>query len=73
MREKNIIDKGKNTIKSVNQPLINLARRSKDKNSKITYVHCMQLRDTQNNKDIKYNIKTLDMGRSKNTGLLEYV
>ena len=39
MKGNNLIGKGKNTVKVVDQPLIKQVGRLKDKNSKIIYIH----------------------------------
>ena len=49
MKEKNLIGKGKYTVKVVNQPLIKLVGRLNDKRNKVIYIHSKQLGDTQKN------------------------
>ena len=74
MKGKNHIGKGKHTAKIVNQPLIKLVGRLKDKSSKIIYVYNKQLQDTHMQKDVKYDIKYIKYGwGSKTAGLLECV
>ena len=49
--------KGKYAIKVGSHPNTKLAERFKDKSSKIIRIYNKQLKDTQNNLDVKYNIK----------------
>ena len=48
---------GKNAKKMGSHPNTKLAERFKDKSSKIIRIYNKQLKDTQNNLDVKYNIK----------------
>ena len=45
----------------------------KHKSSKINYIYKNQSRDTQNFKNIKYDIIYINMGVSRNSVLLEWI
>ena len=70
---KNLIGKGKYTLKVVDQPLIKLVGRLKNKICKIIYIHNKCLRNIQQ-KDVKPDVININCeGGVKNTGLLECV
>ena len=59
-KKKSLIGEGKHIVKLVDQQLIKLVKRLKDKSSKITRIHNKELRNTQN-KHVNLMSKTLKM------------
>ena len=53
-KRKSLTQEGKYTVKVTGQPIIYLGGKLKDKSTKFMYVHNKQLKDTQNQKNVKY-------------------